>query len=86
MFPVQAREADVVSFIFKGASCSLILLLPQQDCDGFRFVLDNVNFKRICFTALEETEEVLAFSKRNLDLNRLVNLRHDELVAAVATD
>ena len=29
--------------------------------------------------------EVLAFSKRNLDLNRLVKLRDDELVAEVAT-
>jgi uncharacterized protein YuzE len=29
--------------------------------------------------------EVLAFSKKNLDLNRLVKLRDEELVAEVAT-
>jgi uncharacterized protein YuzE len=29
--------------------------------------------------------EILAFSKKNLDLNRLVKLRDDELVAEVAT-
>lgn len=29
--------------------------------------------------------EVLAFSKRNLDLNRLVKLKDEELVAEVAT-
>ena len=67
------QVADAIYFRFKGEDVSESVELSAG------VVVDYDSNGRICGI------EVLAFSKRNLDLNRLVKLRDEELVAEVAT-
>jgi len=67
------KVADSVYFRFKGENVAESIEI------GEGVVVDYSSNGDICGI------EVLAFSKRNLDLNHLVKLRDEELVAEVAT-
>ncbi|MGY5873687.1 MAG: DUF2283 domain-containing protein [Candidatus Thorarchaeota archaeon] len=67
------QVADAIYFRFKGEDVSESVELSAG------VIIDYDSKGGICGI------EVLAFSKRNLDLNRLVKLRDEELVAEVAT-
>ena len=67
------KVADSVYFRFKGDKVAESIEI------GEGVVVDYSSNGGICGI------EVLAFSKRNLDLNHLVKLRDEELVAEVAT-
>ncbi len=67
------QVADAIYFRFKGEDVSESIEISAG------VVIDYDSKGEICGI------EVLAFSKRNFDLNRLVKLRDDELVAEIAT-
>lgn len=67
------QVADAIYFRLKGEDVSESVELSEG------VIIDYDSKGGICGI------EVLAFSKRNLDLNRLVKLRDEELVAEVAT-
>jgi len=67
------QVADSIYFRFKGEDVAESIEISSG------VVVDYDSKGEICGI------EVLAFSKKNLDLNRLVKLRDEELVAEVAT-
>jgi uncharacterized protein YuzE len=67
------QVADAIYFRFKGEDVAESVEISEG------VVIDYDSRGNICGI------EVLAFSKKNLDLNRLVKLRDEELVAEVAT-